>query len=86
MKVVGEQEKQEQTVNVRTRDMEQHGMHSLVDLTAKLLEESSSRSLSSAFKKGHGLRPSNQEPVEAAASAVTAEQSDNHQFDKGRVD
>lgn len=85
VQVVGEQEMKEQTVNVRTRDMEQHGMHSLTDLTAKLLEENSSRSLTSAFKKSNGLRPSNQEPVAAAAAAAKAEQSDHHQFDKARV-
>ncbi|DBB09859.1 TPA: hypothetical protein ACH3X3_001472 [Trebouxia sp. C0006] len=88
--VVGEQEMKEQTVNVRTRDMETHGMHSLKDLTAKLLEEHSSRSLVSAFKKSSGLhahvgQPANQEPVAAAAVSAEAEQSDNHQLDKARV-
>jgi len=90
LQVVGEQEMKEQTVNVRTRDMETHGMHSLKDLTAKLLEEHSSRSLVSAFKKSSGLhahvgQPANQEPVAAAAVSAEAEQSDNHQLDKARV-
>ena len=90
VQVVGEQEMKEQTVNVRTRDMETHGMHSLKDLTAKLLEEHSSRSLVSAFKKSSGLhahvgQPANQEPVAAAAVSAEAEQSDDHQLDKARV-
>ena len=88
MQVVGEQEQKEQTVNVRTRDMETHGMHSLSDVTAKLLEERSSRSLVSVFVKGNAERgtiPSNQSPVEAAAVAAQAEKSDKHQFDKSRV-
>ena len=92
MQVVGEQEMKEQTVNVRTRDMETHGMHSLSNLTAKLLEERTSRSLTSAFtiegpreRVGSGIQPSNQEPVEAAAAAATAERSDKHQFDQSRV-
>ena len=89
--VVGEQELKEQTVNVRTRDMETHGMHSLTDLTAKLLEENNSRSLVSAFKKSSGLhahvaQPANQEPVAAAADSAKAEHSDQHQLDKSRVD
>lgn len=87
-----------QTVNVRTRDMQEHGMHPLADVTAKLLEEHSSRSLTSAFTKNstatglatgaaaaNGLEPANQEPVEAAAVAAQAEQNDDHQFDKARV-
>lgn len=85
-----------QTVNVRTRDMQEHGEHPLADLTAKLLEERTSRSLTSAFTKHNtasgvasgpasGLEPSNQEPVEAAANAAQAKQSDDHQFDKARV-
>ena len=88
LQVVGEQEKKEQTVNVRTRDMETHGMHSLNALTAKLLEERSTRSLVSAFVKGNperGTEPSNQSPVQAAAVAAQAEKSDDHQFDKSRV-
>lgn len=90
LQVVGEQEMKEQTVNVRTRDMETHGMHSLKDLTAKLLEEHSSRSLVSAFKKSSGLhahvgQPANQEPVAAAAVSAEAAQSDDHQLDKARV-
>lgn len=94
--VVGEQEMKGQTVNVRTRDMQEHGMHPLADVTAKLLEEHSSRSLTSAFTKNStasglatgaasGLEPANQEPVEAAAVAAQAEQKDDHQFDQARV-
>ena len=90
LQVVGEQEMKEQTVNVRTRDMETHGMHSLTDLTAKLLEENSTRSLVSAFKKSSGLhahvgQPANQEPVAAAAVSAEAAQSDDHQLDKARL-
>lgn len=88
MQVVGEQEMKEKTVNVRTRDMETHGMHSLDALTAKLLEERGTRSLVSAFVKGNperGTMPSNQSPVEAAAVAAQAEKSDDQQFDKSRV-
>ena len=90
LQVVGEQEMKEQTVNVRTRDMETHGMHSLTDLTAKLLEEKISRSLVSAFKKSSGLhahvgQPANQEPVAAAADAAEAEHDDSKQFDKNRL-
>lgn len=85
-----------QTVNVRTRDMQEHGMHPLADVTAKLLEERNSRSLASSFSKSNtgsglatgaasGIEPANQEPVEAAAVAAKAGQSDDHQFDKARV-
>ena len=94
--VVGEQEMKGQTVNVRTRDMQEHGMHPLADVTARLLEEHNSRSLTSAFTKHNtasglaigaasGIEPANQEPVEAAAVAAKAAQIDDHQFDKARV-
>ena len=94
--VVGEQEMKGQTVNVRTRDMQEHGMHPLADVAVKLLEEHNSRSLTSAFTKNNtasglatgaanGLEPANQEPVEAAAVAAKAGQNDDHQFDKARV-
>lgn len=82
----------EKTVNVRTRDMETHGMHSLDSLTARLQAEKSSRSLTSAFKVegprervGNGIQPSNQEPVLAAAEAAAAAKSDKDQFDESRV-
>lgn len=48
--VIGEKEKAERTVNVRTRDNVVHGMHSLQDLKNILLEERDSRSLTSLFE------------------------------------
>ncbi len=49
--VVGEKEKAERTVNVRTRDNVVHGMHTLDDLKKVLVEERDSRSLTSMFEK-----------------------------------
>ncbi|WIA11803.1 hypothetical protein OEZ86_002795 [Tetradesmus obliquus] len=47
--VVGEQEKENGTVNVRTRDNVVHGMHKVADLVAVLSKERDSRSQASAF-------------------------------------
>jgi threonyl-tRNA synthetase len=47
--VVGEQEKENKTVNVRTRDNVVHGMHTVSDLKVLLAKERDSRSLTSAF-------------------------------------
>lgn len=49
--VVGEAEKAEQTVNVRTRDNHVHGMHKLADLLVVLRRERDQRLLESAFGK-----------------------------------
>jgi len=47
--VVGEKEEAEGTVNVRTRDNVVHGMHSLESVKQVLLEEKTTRSLTSIF-------------------------------------
>ena len=49
LQVVGEKEEAEGTVNVRTRDNVVHGMHSLESVRQVLLEEKSTRSLTSIF-------------------------------------
>lgn len=49
IRVVGEKEKIDKTVNVRTRDNVVHGMHSLDDVMQVLLEERKQRSLVSLF-------------------------------------
>eukprot|EP00878_Enallax_costatus_P001087 GHUV01001224.1.p1 GENE.GHUV01001224.1~~GHUV01001224.1.p1 ORF type:complete len:714 (+),score=237.30 GHUV01001224.1:1826-3967(+) len=47
--VVGEQERAEGTVNVRTRDNVVHGMHQLEDVKRLIAQERDSRSLTSVF-------------------------------------
>ena len=47
--VVGEKEREEKTVNVRTRDNHVHGMHTLDAVLKVMLEEKTSRSLVSLF-------------------------------------
>ena len=47
--VVGEKEEAEGTVNVRTRDNVVHGMHSLESVKEVLMEEKTTRSLTSIF-------------------------------------
>lgn len=47
--VVGAQEKEENTVNVRTRDNVVHGMYKLPELLEILVEENTTRSLDSKF-------------------------------------
>jgi threonyl-tRNA synthetase len=49
--VVGEKERAEQTVNVRTRDNVVHGEHKLADVLRVLQEEKAARSLEGHF--GH---------------------------------
>ncbi|KAK9814754.1 hypothetical protein WJX72_010977 [[Myrmecia] bisecta] len=60
--VVGEQEKAERTVNVRTRDNKVHGMHKLDDVIQVLREEKDSHSLTSLFDK-HEQAASAQQPA-----------------------
>jgi threonyl-tRNA synthetase len=50
--VVGEKERTEQTVNVRTRDNHVHGMHQLSSVLEVLCKEKSTRSLVSLFGDG----------------------------------
>jgi threonyl-tRNA synthetase len=50
--VVGEKERAEQTVNVRTRDNHVHGMHTLSSVLEVLCEEKKTRSLVSLFGDG----------------------------------
>jgi len=47
--VVGEKERSEQTVNVRTRDNHVHGMHKLSDVIKVMVEEKMTRSQTSLF-------------------------------------
>ena len=61
--MVGEAEKAEGTVNVRTRDNQVHGMHKLADVLRVLREEKATRSLQSLFGAGKG---------EAAAAEAAA--------------
>lgn len=49
--MVGEQEKKENKVNIRTRDNKRHGAHDLEDLIATLRKERETYSLESLF--GH---------------------------------
>ncbi len=51
MQVVGEQEKKEGKVNIRTRDNKRHGAHDLEDLITTLRREKETYSLESLF--GH---------------------------------
>ena len=52
--VVGEKERSEQTVNVRTRDNQVHGMHKLSSVLEILVNEKDSRSLVSLFGEEDG--------------------------------
>lgn len=56
LQVVGEAEKAEGTVNVRTRDNQVHGMHKLEAVLDVLRQEKATRSLTSLFghKEGEG--------------------------------
>jgi len=47
--VVGEKERAEQMVNVRTRDNHVHGMHKLQDVLKVMVEEKQTRSAISLF-------------------------------------
>lgn len=66
LQVVGEKEEAEGTVNVRTRDNVVHGMHSLESVQQVLLEEKSTRSLTSIFG-AHGNAAEEREHAEAHA-------------------
>ena len=66
LQVVGEKEEAEGTVNVRTRDNVVHGMHSLESVEQVLLEEKSTRSLTSIFG-AHGNAAEKREHAEAHA-------------------
>jgi threonyl-tRNA synthetase len=52
--VVGEKERTEQTVNVRTRDNQVHGMHKLSHVLDVMLQEKNTRSAVSLFGDGGG--------------------------------
>lgn len=62
--VVGEKERLERKVNVRTRDNHVHGMHVLDDVIACLKEERATKSLNCLMKKGEMAA---EETAEAAA-------------------
>eukprot|EP00201_Polytomella_parva_P004255 CAMPEP_0175087738 /NCGR_PEP_ID=MMETSP0052_2-20121109/29998_1 /TAXON_ID=51329 ORGANISM="Polytomella parva, Strain SAG 63-3" /NCGR_SAMPLE_ID=MMETSP0052_2 /ASSEMBLY_ACC=CAM_ASM_000194 /LENGTH=655 /DNA_ID=CAMNT_0016360119 /DNA_START=1538 /DNA_END=3505 /DNA_ORIENTATION=+ len=65
--VVGEQERNEKTVNVRTRDNVVHGMFKLENLVPLLVEEKDERSLISKLSgKGHQQQPQKDEALVAA--------------------
>ena len=49
--MVGEQERQNGTVNVRTRDNVVHGMFTLADVAEVLRHEKGTRSLTSSFEQ-----------------------------------
>ena len=53
--VLGEQEKAQRTVNVRTRDNHVHGMHQLDEVVKTMLLEKNSRSLVGLFKSADGV-------------------------------
>lgn len=53
VQVVGEKEREQKTVNVRTRDNVVHGEHKLSEVVQVLLQEKAQRSLVSLFG-GHG--------------------------------
>ncbi len=58
VQVVGEKEREQKTVNVRTRDNVVHGEHALSEVVQVLQEEKAQRSLVSLFK-GHDNGSSN---------------------------
>ena len=82
VQVVGKKEEDEKTVNVRTRDNKVHGMVSWDELSKVLLEEKSTRSLTSCFGKGHANNAEPKQAQEAAQKGADAAQS---QFDRLRV-
>lgn len=63
VQVVGEKEKEQKTVNVRTRDNVVHGEHSLSSVVQVLQLEKLQRSLVSLFGHGDDAKP----PAAAAA-------------------
>ena len=71
MQIVGEKEKAEKTVNVRTRDNVVHGEHKLSEVLAVLQEEKAQRSLQGHF--GHAGAAPDSNGAEAAAEAAAAD-------------
>ena len=55
--VVGETEKENRTVNVRTRDNARHGEHKLAELIEVLRKERDERSLESCFGHKKAAQP-----------------------------
>ena len=71
--VVGEKEKAEKLVNVRTRDQQRHGMHALPDVITQLCWERDERHLMSTF--GEHFKDSSQKagaPPDASAAQAAA--------------
>lgn len=66
--VVGEQEKENGTVNVRTRDNAVHGMHKVEDIIGILAEEKNKRSLVSIFKKDDAEVPNGVDSKESSTT------------------
>ena len=64
--MVGEKEKAERLVNVRTRDNKVHGMHALNDVITQLVAERDGRSLVPCFGK-------NADTMAAVAQSAAAE-------------
>ena len=64
--MVGEKEKADRLVNVRTRDNKVHGMHALADVITQLAAEQSSRSLLPCFGADHSA-------VDAVASSAASD-------------
>ena len=59
VQVVGEKERENKTVNVRTRDNVRHGEHKLADVLEVLRKERAERSLESCFGHKVAQAPSN---------------------------
>ena len=59
LQVVGEKERENKTVNVRTRDNVRHGEHKLADVLEVLRKERAERSLESCFGHKAAQAPSN---------------------------
>ena len=71
--IVGEKEKAEKTVNVRTRDNVVHGEHKLSEVLAVLQREKTQRSLAGHFgHPGPAADSNGAAAAEAAAAANTA--------------
>lgn len=66
MQVVGEKEKAEKLVNVRTRDNKVHGMHAVDDVISQLVAERDTRALVPTFGQDAGT-------VAAVAQSAAAE-------------
>ena len=73
LQVVGEKEKENKTVNVRTRDNVKHGETTLAHVIEVLRKERAERSLESTF--GHtGVQPAAQPAANGAPGNGLAEQ------------